>query len=76
MVNSELRFYENQNATTAAVDLTSTHSLLATNVVAATPFALTAGAENRNTLVQFTIAFAHKTESVAFNHSVMIRNVP
>ena len=76
VVNNELRFYDNQNATSAAVDLTSTHSLLAKNVVAAAPFALTAGAENRNTLVQFNIAFAHKAESVAFNHSVMIRNVP
>ena len=76
VVNSELRFYDNQDAASAAVDLTSSYSLLAANVVATAPFALTAGAENRNTLVQFTIAFAHKTESVAFNHSVMIRNVP
>jgi MSHA biogenesis protein MshO len=76
VVNSELRFYENQDATSAAVDLTSSYSVLAANVVAAAPFALTAGAENRNTLVQFNISFAHKAESVAFNHSVMIRNVP
>ncbi len=76
VVNNELRFYDNQDATSAAVDLSSSYSLLAANVVATAPFALTAGAENRNTLVQFTIAFAHKAESVAFNHSVMIRNVP
>jgi MSHA biogenesis protein MshO len=76
VVNNELRFYENQEATESSVDLTSAHSLLATNVIAATPFALTAGAENRNTLVQFNIAFAHRAESVEFNHSVMIRNVP
>lgn len=76
VVNNELRFYDNQDATSPSVDLTSAHSLLATNVVAAMPFALTAGAENRNTLVQFNIAFAHRAESVVFNHSVMIRNVP
>ncbi len=76
VVNSELRFYDNQDATSAAVDLTSSYSVLAANVVATAPFALTAGSENRNTIVQFDIAFAHKAESVAFNHSVMIRNVP
>lgn len=76
VVNSELRFYENQNATSAAVDLTSNYSLLAANVVAATPFTLTAGSENRNTIVQINIAFAYKAESVPFTHSVMIRNVP
>jgi len=76
VVNNELRFYDNQDATSSSVDLTSIHSLLATNVVAVAPFALTAGAENRNTLVQFNIAFAHRAESVEFTHSVMIRNVP
>ncbi len=79
VINNELRFYDNQDATAVAdpeVDLSSTYSLLADNVTAAAPFALTAGSENRNTIVQFNIAFAHKAESVAFTHSVMIRNVP
>ncbi|HOY21916.1 MAG TPA: prepilin-type N-terminal cleavage/methylation domain-containing protein [Cellvibrio sp.] len=79
VVNNELRFYDNQDATAVAdpeVTLSSTYSLLADNVTAATPFALTAGSENRNTIVQINIAFAHKVESVTFNHSVMIRNVP
>jgi MSHA biogenesis protein MshO len=85
VINNELRFYDNQDATSSAVDLTSDYSLLADNVAAslradnvtaAALFALTSGSENRNTIVQINIAFAHKAESVAFNHSVMIRNVP
>ncbi len=79
VINNQLRFYDNQDATAVAdpeVNLTSAFSLLADNVTAATPFALTAGSENRNSIVQINIAFAHRTESVPFNHSVMIRNVP
>lgn len=79
VINNELRFYDNQDATAVAnpeVNLGSTYSLLADNVTATTPFSLTAGSENRNTIVQINIAFAHKAESVSFNHSVMIRNVP
>jgi MSHA biogenesis protein MshO len=79
VINNELRFYDNQDAAVVAdpeVNLTSAFSLLADNVTAAAPFALTAGSENRNTNVQINIAFAHKAESVPFNHSVMIRNVP
>lgn len=79
VINNELRFYDNQDATAVAdpeVNLSSAYSLLADNVVAAAPFSLTAGSENRNAIVKFNIAFAHRAESVAFNHSVMIRNVP
>lgn len=79
VVNNELRFYENQAATAVAdpeVNLSSTYSLLADNVTATTPFSLTAGSENRNTIVQMNIAFTHRAESVPFTHSVMIRNVP
>lgn len=76
VVNNELRFYDNQDALAASVDLDASFSLLADNVVATAPFALTAGSENRNTQVQFNIAFAHKAEAIDFNHLVMIRNVP
>lgn len=79
VINNELRFYDNQDATTVVdpeVNLSSTYSLLADNVIALTPFALTAGSENRNTIVQINISFAHKAESVPFTHSVMVRNVP
>lgn len=83
VVNNQLRFYSNQDATAADVDLASTSSLLAENVVGTTsPFALTAGSENRNTIVQFNIVFGQgsalssNAQSIAMNHSVMIRNVP
>ncbi|RYZ93897.1 MAG: type II secretion system protein [Moraxellaceae bacterium] len=82
IVGNQLRFYADQDATATSVDTTSAFSLLAENVSAPTPFTLTAGSENRNTVVQFAIAFVQGTlvaqgaESVTFNHSVMIRNVP
>jgi MSHA biogenesis protein MshO len=76
VVNQQLRFYDNQLVADAGVDLNSSFSLLADNVSAATPFALTAGSENRNTQVQFNLTFARLAESIAFNHLVMIRNVP
>lgn len=76
VIGTQLRFYSNQGVTSANVDLATGYSLLADNVTATTPFALTAGSENRNTIVQFNISFVQGTESVAFNHSVMIRNVP
>ncbi len=76
VVNNQLRFYAEQDATAGAVDTTSASSLLAENVTAATPFALSGASENRNTLVRFNIAFTHGSESIAYNHSVMIRNVP
>lgn len=76
VVNNELRFYAEQDASSDSVDLNSSYSVMADSVTAAAPFALTAGSENRNTIVQFNITFAVKAESVAFNHSVMIRNVP
>ncbi|RYY01661.1 MAG: type II secretion system protein [Gammaproteobacteria bacterium] len=80
VVANQLRFYANQDASSANVDLTSPFSLMADNVTASTPFVLAAGSENRNIVVQINIAFSYtltgKTESVPFNHSVMIRNVP
>lgn len=83
VVNNQLRFYSNQDATAANVDTTSAFSILAENVNGTTtPFALTAGSENRNTVVQFNITFGQGsalstgTESITMNHSVMIRNVP
>lgn len=79
VVNSELRFYDNQSAAAVVdpeVDLASAYSVLANNVTAVTPFTLTAGSENRNTQVQFDLTFSHATEAIAFNHLVMIRNVP
>lgn len=83
VINNQLRFYPDQDVTSANVDTTSAFSLLADNVTGTTtPFALTAGSENRNTVVQFSITFMQGTaiaqgaESIVINHSVMIRNVP
>jgi len=76
VVSNQLRFYDSQNVSNGSVDLTSTYSLMADNVSSPTPFALTAGSENRNTDVQFNVVFVNNGESVAFNQSVMIRNVP
>ena len=77
VVGNQLRFYSDQDASAADVNLSSSFSLLAENVTGTTtPFALTAGSENRNTIVQFNIVFAQGTESITYNHSVMIRNVP
>jgi len=76
VVANQLRIYSDIDATSTDVDVGAASSLLAENVNADTPFALTAGSENRNTIVQLNIAFTQGKESVAFNHSVMIRNVP
>ncbi len=76
MIANQLRFYGNQDATSASVNIGSAYSMLADNVTAATPFALTAGSENNNVNVLFNITFTSGGESIAFNQSVMIRNVP
>jgi len=88
VVGSELRFYAGQDVTNANVNTASSSSLLAENVIAPVPFSLSAGSENRNTIVQFNFTFSvpirvriganvgSGPETLAFNHSVMIRNVP
>lgn len=83
VVNNQLRFYSDQDAAASDVNTASSYSVLAENVAGTTaPFALTAGSENRNTIVQFSITFGQgssissSTDSIAMNHSVMIRNVP
>jgi MSHA biogenesis protein MshO len=90
VVGSELRFYAGQDVTNANVNTASSSnsSLLAENVTAPVPFSLGAGSENRNTIVQFNLTFnvpirvriganiSTGPEALAFNHLVMIRNVP
>lgn len=76
VVANQLRFYSDLDETSGSVDTNAAFSLLAEKVTATTPFALTAGSENRNTVVQLNIAFTQNAESVTFNHAVMIRNVP
>ncbi|MES2824426.1 MAG: prepilin-type N-terminal cleavage/methylation domain-containing protein [Pseudomonadota bacterium] len=76
IVANQLRFYANQDATIANVNIGSAYSILADNVAATSTFSTTAGSENRNVNVLFNIIFTNNGESVAFNQSVMIRNVP
>jgi MSHA biogenesis protein MshO len=76
VIANQLRFYDNQDATSASVNTGAAYSLLADNVSATTLFALTAGSENNNVNVLFNLTFTRSGESVAFNQSVMIRNVP
>ncbi len=76
VVANQLRFYDNQNATTANVSLASSYSLLADSVASVSPFALTVASDNRNVNVQFNLNFVRNNESVALHQSVMVRNVP
>lgn len=50
--------------------------LMAQNVTATTPFDLTVGSENRNTIVVIDLDFTSGGETVNFRQQVMIRNVP
>ena len=76
VVGSALRFYPDQNANSSDVDLASSNQLISDGVSASSPFSLTAGSENRNVNVNFNLSFAAKGETLLFNNSVMIRNVP
>lgn len=78
LVGSELRFYGNQSATSDAVNTAGSFDLMARDVVAGpgAPFSISAGSENRNSLVLISLGFTKSGEQVNFAHEVMIRNVP
>ena len=78
VVGTELRLYPGQDILLGAVDLGTSHSLLATNVTSPAPFSISAGSENRNAVISFNITFAYSLsgETIALNQSVMLRNVP
>jgi MSHA biogenesis protein MshO len=76
VVGNQLRFYTAQDVTSSSVNIGSSYVLLADNISAATPFSLTAGSENRNVNILFAISFLSGSESILFNSSVMVRNVP
>ncbi len=76
VVGSELRFYDNLDASTASVDLTAAHSLMAVDVQATQPFVLEQGSENRNTTLTINIEVASGGEPILFTQRVSIRNVP
>ncbi|MES2674842.1 MAG: prepilin-type N-terminal cleavage/methylation domain-containing protein [Pseudomonadota bacterium] len=76
LIANQLRFYDNQDATGTGVNINSTHSVIAENVTAVTPFALSAASESRNLNVLLNLTFTLNGEFVEFNQSVTIRNVP
>lgn len=77
IVNGELRLYENQLISNAAVDLSASYTLLAGNVTAApNSFALSPGTEDRNTRITLNLSFSQAGEQVSFSQQVYVRNVP
>lgn len=81
IIGNQLRFYASQSASMASVDTSSAYSIMADNVAATSSFSIGSGSENRAVGVIFNITFSSRTlnggaESVAFNQSVTIRNVP
>lgn len=76
VVGTQLRFYSNAGMSLTGVDQSGAFDVMANNVVANSPFSLTQGSENRNTIVQISLAFASGGESMEFQQQVMIRNVP
>jgi len=76
IVSNQLRFYSGQDVTSASVNTGGAYSLMADNVTVVTPFTISTGTENRNTVVSFNITFVKNSESISLNQTVMIRNVP
>jgi MSHA biogenesis protein MshO len=79
VVGNELRFYENINVNDTNVTLTNTHSIIArgvSKVSGVAPFGLSSAVENRNTVIQISLAYASEGESIQFTQQVLIRNVP
>lgn len=75
VVGSQLHFYPNAGMALGSVDQSGTFDLMANNVSAGS-FNLTAGSENRNTIVLIDLDFTSGGETVNFQQQVMIRNVP
>lgn len=76
VVGNQLRFYPDQAMAGAGINVNGNFHLMANNVTATEPFALTLGTENRNTIVQISMSFISGGETVSFQQQVMIRNVP
>lgn len=76
IVSNQLRFYSGQDVTSASVNTAGAYSVMADNVTVSSPFSVSTGTENRNTVVSFNITFVKNSESIALNQTVMIRNVP
>ena len=76
VISSELRFYSNLALTDTLSPPTGSFDILARNVTVAAPFSLQNGAENRNTRINISLAFAQNGETINYTQGVLIRNVP
>lgn len=76
VVGNELRFYEDLNVNDSGVTLTGDSSIIARNIAAGSPFSLSAGSENRGTLVAIALDFSSGGETINFTQQVSIRNAP
>jgi MSHA biogenesis protein MshO len=76
VVGDVLRFYQGINVASTNVDVAGASDIIARNVSAATPFALAAGSENRNTAIIISMDFSSGGETINFTQRVLIRNVP
>lgn len=78
-VGNELRFFDNQDINSGAVDTDGTSQLLAGNVSDnGNLFVISTGVEERNVRIDININFIERAgpETVTFNHQVSLRNVP
>src|SRR5690606_15244179 len=76
IVGTQLRCFPDAGMSLPSVDQGSNSDVMAENISATAPFTLTAGSENRNTIVVINIALTSGEETVDFSQQVMIRNVP
>lgn len=74
--NNRLKFYDNQSLVSGSINGSASHSVLADNVTATTPFSLTVASDNRNTIIQMQLNFSVDGQALDFSQQVMIRNVP
>ena len=81
VTGGQLRYYSDYGLLSTALtdaDPGGGDSLLARDVAAAAPgaFTLSAGTEDRNTIVDIRLRFGESGESIVLNHKVFVRNVP
>lgn len=74
----ELRYFSNYSTPSSSTGVpTGVGSLMAQGVSSdAAPFSLSAGTENRNSLLRIHLSFSRASETIVLNQEVLIRNVP
>jgi MSHA biogenesis protein MshO len=73
---NQLRFFANQDVSTASVNTAGASSLMAASVTSTTPFTLLASTDLRNINVQINLTFVQGRHQMNFAQEVMLRNVP